>query len=176
MKSIRPLLIHGETLGRLYFTVMGMIFIRPHSLIKGMTSIRPLWNLSDPSLYRERWWAESSLLSWGWSPSDPYYIHQTPICNHRDDLHQTPTISIRPLLIHGEMLGRLKFTNMGMISIRPLLDPWDFPLYSQGWPPSDPYNVYKTPPNTWRDVCRLKLTDMGMISIRPLLDPSDPTL
>ena len=46
--------------------------IRPLSIITGMTSNRPPWNILDPSSYMERYWADSTLLSWGWSPSDPY--------------------------------------------------------------------------------------------------------
>ena len=137
------------------------------------------WNtmyLSDPSLYVKSRWADLILLTWGWSPSDPYKIHQTPISNHRDDLHQTPTLSIRPLLIHGEIWA-------------------DLTLLTWGWSPSDPYQIHQTPICNDTDALhqtptlsirpllihgevlgRLNFTIMGMISIRPLLDPSDPYL
>ena len=108
MISIRPLLIHGEMLGRLDFTNIGMTSIRPlldpsaRLYNQGdYTHQTPLKSIRPPSYLETYWKVLGRFL---------YY--------HGDDLHRTPTRFSVPLL-HGKMMGRLSF--MGIMPIRPLL-------------------------------------------------------
>ena len=60
MKSIRPLLIQGKMMGRIVFTIMGMI------------SIRPLPDLADPyEIWRGPNWGHCKVLS-----ADSYNGHK----------------------------------------------------------------------------------------------------